>query len=122
MASAEENNPTLEAPVVDGDDQEVEKSGKQDINPWSVSGEIGEDGKAKAIDYDKLINEFGTTRIDDALLQRFEQVTGHKPHRFLRRQIFFSHRELGRILDRFEKVIFRSINPITSSLELIIFV
>lgn len=79
-------------------------AGQQNVNPWSVSGEIGEDGKAKAIDYTKLVSEFGTTLIDDALLERFEKVTGHKPHRFLRRQIFFSHRDLTSILDRFEKV------------------
>lgn len=76
----------------------------QDINPWSVSGEVGEDGKVKAIDYRKLIDEFGTSEIDDALLERFEKVTGHKPHRFMRRKIFFSHREMTRILDRYEKV------------------
>lgn len=79
-------------------------SGKQDINPWSVSGEMGEDGKVKAIDYRKLIDEFGTSVVDDALLERFEKVTGHKPHRFMRRQIVFSHRDMSVILDRYEKV------------------
>lgn len=78
-------------------------SGKQDVNPWSVSGEIGEDGKAKAIDYKKLVDEFGTSLVDDAILERFERVTGHKPHRFMRRQIVFSHRDLSNILDRYEK-------------------
>lgn len=77
---------------------------KQDVNPWSVSGEVGEDGKVKAIDYRKLVEDFGTALIDDALLQRFEMVTGHKPHRFMRRQIVFSHRDLSLILDRYEKV------------------
>ncbi|KJZ79012.1 Tryptophan--tRNA ligase [Hirsutella minnesotensis 3608] len=76
---------------------------KQDINPWSVSGEVGEDGKVKAIDYRKLVEEFGTNLIDDALLERFEKVTGRKPHRFMRRQIVFSHRDLSLILDRYEK-------------------
>ncbi|PHH83032.1 hypothetical protein CDD82_3834 [Ophiocordyceps australis] len=78
-------------------------SSKQDVNPWSVSGEVGDDGKVKAIDYRKLVEEFGTTLIDDALLERFERVTGHKPHRFMRRQIVFSHRDLSVILDRYEK-------------------
>ena len=77
---------------------------KQDINPWSVSGEVGEDGKVKAIDYRKLIDEFGTSEIDDALLARFEKATGQKPHRFMRRGIFFSHRDMHAILDRYEKV------------------
>ncbi|KAK2592877.1 tryptophan--tRNA ligase [Conoideocrella luteorostrata] len=79
------------------------KSSKQDINPWSVSGEVGEDGKVKAIDYRKLIDEFGTSPIDEALLRRWEMVTGSKPHRFMRRGIFFSHRDLNAILDRYEK-------------------
>jgi tryptophanyl-tRNA synthetase len=80
------------------------KSSKQDINPWSVSGEVGEDGKVKAIDYTKLVDEFGTSKIDQALLERWEKVTGQKPHRFMRRGIFFSHRDLNMILDRYEKV------------------
>ncbi|KAF4505329.1 hypothetical protein G6O67_007287 [Ophiocordyceps sinensis] len=78
-------------------------SSKQDVNPWSVSGEVGEDGKVKAIDYRKLVEDFGTNLVDDALLQRFEKATGHKPHRFMRRQIVFSHRDLSLILDRYEK-------------------
>lgn len=41
--------------------------------------------------------------IDEELLARFERVTGKKPHRFLRRGIVFSHRELETILDRYEK-------------------
>ncbi|KOS18536.1 Tryptophan--tRNA ligase [Escovopsis weberi] len=78
-------------------------SSKQDVNPWSVSGEIGADGKVKAIDYRKLVEEFGTALIDDALLKRWEAVTGTKPHRFMRRGIVFSHRDLSTILDRYEK-------------------
>lgn len=76
-------------------------SKKQDVNPWNVSGEVGEDGSVKPIDYSKLVEQFGTKLIDEALLERFERVTGHKPHRFLRRQIVFSHRDLETILDRY---------------------
>ena len=32
-----------------------------------------------------------------------ERITGHKPHRFLRRNIFFSHRDLNKMLDLYEK-------------------
>ncbi|OLN81023.1 Tryptophan-tRNA ligase, cytoplasmic [Colletotrichum chlorophyti] len=78
-------------------------SGGQKVDPWNVSGEVGTDGKVKAIDYKKIVDEFGTKLIDDALLERFERVTGHKPHHFLRRQIVFSHRDLDLILDRVEK-------------------
>ena len=104
MASA----PETAAPAANAEhEQDVaspKDKGGQDINPWSVSGEVGEDGKVKAIDYQKLIAEFGTSLIDDALLQRWEKVTGHRPHRFMRRGIFFSHRDLNMILDRYEKV------------------
>ncbi|KAI9806751.1 MAG: tryptophan--tRNA ligase [Sarcosagium campestre] len=74
----------------------------QDVNPWSVSGEIV-DGVAQAIDYQKLVEQFGTRLISPELLARFERVTGHKPHRYLRRGIVFSHRDLDAILDRYEK-------------------
>jgi tryptophanyl-tRNA synthetase len=76
---------------------------EQNITPWEVKGEVSENGEIKAIDYNKLINSFGTKFIDDALLQRFEKLTGCKPHRFLRRKLFFSHRELDEILNRYEK-------------------
>ena len=75
---------------------------EQNVNPWDVSGEVI-DGVAQAIDYDKLVSQFGTKRIDAELLQRFEDVTGRKPHRWMRRGIVFSHRDLGIILDRYEK-------------------
>ena len=74
---------------------------EQNVNPWSVAGEVGEDGNVKPIDYNKLVDQFGTKLIDDVLLERFERVTGQKAHRFLRRQIVFSHRDLEVILDRY---------------------
>jgi len=56
----------------------------------------------KPINYNKLVEQFGTKLIDDALLARFERVTGHKLHRFLRRGIVFSHRDLELVLDKHE--------------------
>ena len=67
---------------------------KQSVDPWNVSGEVNADGTVQAINYQKLTEEFGTKLIDEKLLARFEKVTGHKPHRFLRRGIVFSHRDL----------------------------
>lgn len=104
MASAPEPTNAAAAASADLEATSPQASGKQDVNPWSVSGEVGVDGKVKAIDYKKLIEEFGTALIDDALLERWERVTGQKPHRFMRRGIFFSHRDLTMILDRYEKV------------------
>ncbi|KAJ3344989.1 tryptophan--tRNA ligase [Entophlyctis luteolus] len=76
---------------------------EQIVTPWDVQGATTEDGKLEAIDYDKLIVQFGTRRIDAALIQRFETLTGVRAHPFLRRGLFFSHRDLEGILDRFER-------------------
>jgi tryptophanyl-tRNA synthetase len=76
---------------------------EQKITPFEVSGGVDEHGQVKQIDYNKLIKDFGATPIDDALLERFEKVTGHRPHRFMRRNIVISHRELDVILTRYEK-------------------
>lgn len=63
------------------------------VTPWEVSGDI---------DYDKLIKEFGTEKIDDKLLKRIEKHTGEL-HWLLKRKIFFSHRDMNWILDNYEK-------------------
>ena len=76
---------------------------KQTVDPWNVAGEVGVDGVAKAINYLSLVEEFGTKRILEEDLARFEKVTGHKPHRFMRRGIVFSHRDLDLILNRHER-------------------
>ncbi|KAG6850599.1 tryptophan--tRNA ligase [Arthromyces matolae] len=75
----------------------------QVVTPWDVQGSVSADGKQQAIDYDKLVDQFGTRRVDEALLARFEKLTGHRPHVFLRRGMFFSHRDFDKILDRFEQ-------------------
>ena len=63
------------------------------VTPWEVKGKV---------DYVKLIKEFGTKPIDDNLLNRVKKHTG-KLHMFLRRGIFFSHRDFDWILDKYEK-------------------
>lgn len=69
---------------------------EQVVTPWDVQGSVSSDGQQLAIDYDKLIDQFGTRRVDAALLERFERLTGHRPHVFLRRGMFFSHRCVSR--------------------------
>jgi Tryptophanyl-tRNA synthetase len=71
---------------------------EQYVDPWTV---IGED--AKGIDYEKLISHFGSDRIDEKLIQRVEKIIKKPAHRFLRRGLFFSHRELNSLLDLYEK-------------------
>jgi tryptophanyl-tRNA synthetase len=63
------------------------------VDPWTVEGDI---------DYDNLIEQFGSHRITDDLVERIERVTGQRAHRFLRRNIYFSHRDLNQILDLYE--------------------
>lgn len=75
---------------------------EQTVTPWDVQGAVV-DGVDVAIDYNKLVAQFGTRKIDGPLLERFERVTGRRPHVFLRRGLFFSHRDLELILARFEE-------------------
>jgi len=69
-------------------------SGEEDfkVTPFEVEGKV---------DYDKLIKEFGTKRIDEDLLQRIEENAGEL-HKFLRRKYFYSHRDMDKILDDHE--------------------
>ncbi|NWU59056.1 SYWC protein, partial [Dromas ardeola] len=67
------------------------------VDPWTV-----QTSNAKGVDYDKLIVRFGSSKIDTDLINRIERATGQKPHRFLRRGIFFSHRDMDQILDAYE--------------------
>ena len=60
---------------------------EQIVNPFTISA-----ADEHGVDYDKLIEKFGTRKIDEATLDRFEKLTGHKPHHYLRRGHFFSQR------------------------------
>lgn len=62
------------------------------VTPWEVSG---------TVDYEKLIQQFGTQPLTEELLERIKKHTG-KLHIQLRRRLFFSHRDLDWILDQYE--------------------
>lgn len=68
---------------------------EQIVDPWTVESD-------ESIDYDKLIQQFGSQRLTMDLVERMERLTGKKAHRFLRREIFFSHRDLKEMLDLYE--------------------
>ncbi|KAK6463988.1 cytoplasmic tryptophanyl-tRNA synthetase [Scheffersomyces coipomensis] len=74
---------------------------EQVVTPWEVEGAVV-DGKAQGIDYDKLIKQFGTKAITEDTLSKFKRLTGQEPHPFLKRGVFFSERDLDRILDLYE--------------------
>ncbi|CAM9949907.1 unnamed protein product, partial [Sphacelaria rigidula] len=59
----------------------------QKVTPWEVEA----DGE---VDYEKLVKSFGSSLITEDLIARVERVTGRRAHRFLRRGLFFSHRDL----------------------------
>ncbi len=63
------------------------------VTPWEVEGNI---------DYEKLIEKFGTEEVDGELLEKVEKIAGDT-HFMLRRGIFYSHRDLDWILDRHEE-------------------
>lgn len=62
------------------------------VTPWEVSG---------SIDYDKLIEEFGTKKISPALREKLVGLAGEDDV-MLRREFFFSHRDLGLVLKDYE--------------------
>ncbi|MFX1451866.1 MAG: tryptophan--tRNA ligase [Promethearchaeota archaeon] len=63
------------------------------VTPWEVSGEV---------DYNQLIKDFGTKKITPNLVSRINKITGEL-HPLLKRQIFFSHRDVDWLLDQYEK-------------------
>eukprot|EP00163_Fabomonas_tropica_P007331 TRINITY_DN17069_c0_g1_i2.p1 TRINITY_DN17069_c0_g1~~TRINITY_DN17069_c0_g1_i2.p1 ORF type:complete len:475 (+),score=168.88 TRINITY_DN17069_c0_g1_i2:177-1601(+) len=65
----------------------------QVVDAYNVSA--GDEG----VDYTKLVREFGTRLIDDALLNEMKDIISPHPlHVFLRRGLFFSHRDFDRVL------------------------
>ena len=66
-------------------------NGEFNVTPWEVTGEI---------DYDLLVEKFGTKRIGDALMSR---MASYGPiHPLLRRGVVYSHRDLEWVLDRYD--------------------
>jgi len=63
------------------------------VTPWEVSGEI---------DYDKLIERFGTQKVTDEVLAKIEKHASPL-HVMLRRGMFYSHRDMDWIIDMHEK-------------------
>ncbi|MFW6231234.1 MAG: tryptophan--tRNA ligase, partial [Nanoarchaeota archaeon] len=58
------------------------------LTPYEVKGNI---------DYDKVVKEFGVSRLGPELKKRLGD------HHMLRRDIFFAHRDLKWVLDEYEK-------------------
>ncbi|OYT42262.1 MAG: tryptophan--tRNA ligase [Candidatus Aenigmarchaeota archaeon ex4484_224] len=63
------------------------------VTPWEVEGKV---------DYDKLVKEFGLKLINEGLKKRIVKHTKDL-HFMLRRNIFFAHRDLDKVLNDYEK-------------------
>ncbi|AFN84021.1 tryptophanyl-tRNA synthetase [Encephalitozoon romaleae SJ-2008] len=71
---------------------------EQKITPWEVEV-VSTDETPVAIDYDKIINQFGCEKFDQALVDRLEGLTNSSPHYFFRRGIVFAHRDFNHLLN-----------------------
>jgi tryptophanyl-tRNA synthetase len=68
------------------------------VTAWKI-----EAASEKGVDYEKLLVKFGCSPMNDDLKAKIERLTGMRPHRFIRRDIFFCHRDLDLILNRYEQ-------------------
>ncbi len=63
------------------------------VTPYEVSG---------SVDYDRLIKEFGVSRIEKSLYDKIKKHAG-ADHHLLRRNIFFAHRDMEKLISDYEK-------------------
>ncbi|HIH63673.1 MAG TPA: tryptophan--tRNA ligase [Nanoarchaeota archaeon] len=63
------------------------------VTPYEVKG---------TVDYNKLIEQFGIKRLDSKILNKIKEITKKDSH-YLRREIYFAHRDLKWALDEYEK-------------------
>ncbi|RLG40820.1 MAG: tryptophan--tRNA ligase [Thermoproteota archaeon] len=63
------------------------------VTPWEVRGEVN---------YERLVVEFGLTPLNKDLYERLTRLAGDT-HKLLRRGVFFAHRDLDWLLDKYER-------------------
>ncbi len=63
-----------------------------DVTPFDVEGQV---------DYDRLVDKFGTEEIDEELKQRFFDLAGGE-NLYVERDFVYSHRDFDKALDEFE--------------------
>lgn len=64
-----------------------------EVTPWDVEGNV---------DYSRLIEKFGTEKIDDGLKQKIIDHAGEN-HLYLKRDFIFSHRDMDEVLENYEE-------------------
>lgn len=70
---------------------------EQKVTPWDVDGKV---------DYDKLIKEFGVNYLSDEIKSEIKVLSERKGiayHIYLKRGLFFSHREFDRALKAYKE-------------------
>lgn len=101
------------------EDKEEIKKVEEDfvVNPNKFVNTTG-----KEIDYNKLIQHFGCSSVNQELKDRFEAVTKQKMHHMLRRDIFFAHRDFHVFLKAYEEkkpiYLYTGRGPSTDSMHL----
>jgi len=94
-----------------------EEKGEMIINPNQFVNDSD-----KEINYDKIIEQFGCSKLSKDLLERFEKLTGVKVHPLLEREIFFAHRDFKVMLDHYESgkpiFLYTGRGPSTESMHL----
>lgn len=95
--SAESVNQLLEAAATEPSTEGEAKAEKKEqvVDPWTVESD-------DAIDYERLIVQFGSQHLTEDLISRIERLTNRRAHRFLRRGLYFSHRDLHHMLNLYE--------------------
>ena len=63
-----------------------------EVDPFDVSG---------SVDYDRLVEKFGTERIDEELKRRFFDLADSK-NLYVDREFIYSHRSMDKVLDEYE--------------------
>ncbi len=64
------------------------------VTPYEVRGKV---------DHERLREQFGAERLTPALLERLRGLAGGELHPLLTRGVYYSHRDLARLLDRHAK-------------------
>lgn len=67
------------------------------VTPWNVEGKV---------DYDKLIKEFGVEKLSEETKEKIKKICEKKNipyHLYLKRDLFFSHRDFDKALKKFEE-------------------
>ncbi|EWC86729.1 tryptophan-tRNA ligase [Plasmodium falciparum NF54] len=78
--------------------ENIDYERSKDVTPWDVNI-----NNEEGINYNKLIKEFGCSKITENHIKRIEKLTNSKAHHFIRRGIFFSHRDLDFLLNYYEQ-------------------